>query len=267
MIIIETQLNFKVYNMDDFITSVFKDNILTLTINRPHARNALNQGMYLLLAQGLEQAQQDAAIHVVTIKGSADIFCAGNDMQDFKAMSQGQADQYGARFMRALINCDKPIVAAVNGSAMGIGTTMLQFVDFLYLSPTAIFQTPFVAMGLCPELGSSQLLAQQIGVRKARAMLLAGEPMQANEAVTLGFANEVCESPDNAAMQRSITLAKLAPIAMRTSKAMLMRESRQQLLDIVEYENKSLAYLVTQPECREAVSAFMEKRPTNFSQC
>ena len=253
--------------MDGFITSVLKDNILTLTINRPNARNALSQSMYLLLAQGLEQAQQDELIHVVLIKGMSDIFCAGNDMQDFQAMSQGQADQYGARFMRALINCDKPIVAAVNGPAIGIGTTLLQFVDFLYLSPTAIFQTPFVAMGLCPELGSSQLLAQQIGVRKARAMLLAGERMLASEAVTLGFANEVCESPDNVAMQKVITLAKLAPIAMRTSKAMLMRESRQQLLDTVEYENKTLANLVTQAESREAVSAFMEKRQPDFNQC
>ncbi|MFT5808401.1 MAG: enoyl-CoA hydratase/carnithine racemase [Moritella dasanensis] len=253
--------------MDNFITAVVQDNILTLKINRPKARNALNQAMYLLLAQGFESAQQDDAIHVVTLQGMGNVFCAGNDMQDFQAMSQGKPDQYGARFMRALINCDKPIVAAVNGSAMGIGTTMLQFVDFLYLSPTAKFQTPFVAMGLCPELGSSQLLAQQIGVRKARAMLLAGEPMLASEAVTLGFANEVCDSPDNAAMQRSITLAKLAPIAMRTSKAMLMKESRKQLLDIVEYENKSLAHLVTQPESREAVSAFMEKRQPDFSQC
>ena len=251
--------------MDDFITSVLKNNILTLTINRPNARNALNQGMYLLLAQGLEQAQQDEFIRVVLLKGMSDIFCAGNDMQDFKGMSQGQADQYGARFMRALINCDKPIVAAVNGPAIGVGTTLLQFVDFLYLTPTAIFQTPFIAMGLCPELGSSELLAQHIGIRKAKAMLLSGERMLAAEAVTLGFANEVCSSADDTATEKAMSLAKLAPIAMRTSKAMLMKTARPNLLALIEYENQKLAYLVTQPESREAVSAFLEKRQPDFN--
>ncbi|MDX2319985.1 MAG: enoyl-CoA hydratase-related protein [Moritella sp.] len=253
--------------MDDFITSVVSNNILTLKINRPNARNALNQHMYLLLAQGLEQAQQDELIRVVLIQGTNDIFCAGNDMQDFQAMSQGQPDQYGARFMRALINCDKPIVAAVNGPAIGIGTTLLQFVDFLYVAPTAIFQTPFIAMGLCPEFGSSELLAQQIGTRKAKAMILAGERMLATEAVTLGFANEVSTSADDTAAAKAVSLAKLAPIAMRTSKAMLMNASRQQLLDIIEYENKKLAYLVTQPESQEAVNAFIEKRQPDFNLC
>lgn len=253
--------------MDDFITSVVKDNILTLTINRPKARNALNQAMYLSLAQGFETAQQEDAIYVVVIKGTADIFCAGNDMQDFKAMSQGQADQHCGRFMRALINCDKPIVAAVNGPAVGIGTTLLQFVDFLYLSPTAVFHTPFIAMGLCPEFSSSELLAQYIGIRKAKAMLLSGERMLATEAVTLGFANEVCASADDTAAAKAVSLTKLAPIAMRTSKAMLMRTARPNLLALIEYENKQLAYLVTQPESREAVSAFMEKRQPDFSQC
>ncbi|PKH05997.1 enoyl-CoA hydratase/isomerase family protein [Moritella sp. Urea-trap-13] len=251
--------------MDDFITSVVQEHILTLTINRPKARNALNQEMYLLLAQGLEHAQQDELIRVVLIKGSNDIFCAGNDMQDFQAMSEGKPDQHGARFMRALINCDKPIVAAVNGPAIGIGTTLLQFVDFLYLSSTAMFQTPFIAMGLCPELGSSELLAQHIGIRKAKSMLLAGERMLADEAVTLGFANEVCKSADDTATAKAETLAKLAPIAMRTSKAMLMKTSRPNLLALIEYENKNLAYLVTQPESREAVNAFMEKRQPDFS--
>ncbi|QFI37983.1 enoyl-CoA hydratase [Moritella marina ATCC 15381] len=253
--------------MDDFITSVVQGHILTLTINRPKARNALNQAMYLSLAQGLEQAQQDEFIRVVLIKATNDIFCAGNDMQDFQAMSEGKPDQHGARFMRALINCDKPIVAAVNGPAIGVGTTLLQFVDFLYLSPKAMFQTPFIAMGLCPELGSSELLAQHIGIRKAKAMLLAGERMLADEAVTLGFANQVCESADDTATAKAESLAKLAPIAMRTSKAMLMKASRPKLLALIEYENKNLAHLVTQPESREAVNAFMEKRQPDFSCC
>lgn len=253
--------------MDDFITSLVDNNILTLIINRPKARNALNQAMYLSLAQGLEKAQQDEFIRVVLIKSTNDIFCAGNDMQDFQAMSEGKPDQYGARFMRALINCDKPIVAAVNGPAIGVGTTLLQFVDFLYLSPKAMFQTPFIAMGLCPELGSSELLAQHIGIRKAKAMLLAGERMLADEAVTLGFANQVCESADDIATAKAESLARLAPIAMRTSKAMLMKTSRPKLLALIEYENKNLAHLVTQPESREAVNAFMEKRQPDFSCC
>jgi len=251
--------------MDDFIIAVVKDYILTLKINRPSARNALNQNMYLLLAQGLEKAQQDESIRVVLIKGLDDIFCAGNDMQDFQAMSQGKPDQHGARFMRALINCDKPIVAAVNGPAIGIGTTLLQFGDFLYLSPTAIFQTPFIAMGLCPELGSSEVLAEHIGIRKAKAMLLLGERMLAEEAVSLGFANEVSVSADDTATAKAMTLAKLAPIAMRTSKALLMKTARPSLLALIEYENKALAHLVTQPESREAVNAFMEKRQPDFS--
>lgn len=253
--------------MDDFITSVVNNNILTLIINRPNARNALSQGMYLLLAEGLEQAQQNDDIRVVLIKGLKDIFCAGNDMQDFQAMSQGEPDQHGARFMRALINCDKPIVAAVNGPAIGIGTTLLQFADFLYLAPTAVFQTPFIAMGLCPELGSSELLAEHVGTCKAKAMLLSGERMLAEEAVTLGFANKVCLSADETAQAKAVSLAKLAPIAMRTSKAMMMRDVRPRLLALIEHENQNLAHLVTQPESREAVNAFIEKRQADFNQC
>jgi enoyl-CoA hydratase/carnithine racemase len=253
--------------MSDFIHTSLNESILTLSICRPSARNAVNQDMYLALAEGLEKAQREPTIHVVLLKGGKDIFCGGNDMQDFAAMSQGQPDQYGGRFMKALINCDTPIVAAVNGAAIGIGATLLQYVDFLYVSPTARLQTPFVAMGLCPEFGSSQRLEQQLGVRKARAMLLAGDPLSAQEAITLGFANEICDDPDAAAMKRATGLASLAPKAMQNSKAMLMREYRQQLLKTVDYENQQLMFLITQPESQEAVSAFMEKRVPDFSEC
>lgn len=253
--------------MSDFIRTTLDNAILTLSISRPEARNALNQEMYLALAEGLEKAQQDPAIRVILLKGSEDIFCGGNDMQDFAAMAQGQPDQHGGRFMRAIINCDTPIVASVSGAAIGIGATLLQYVDFLYMSPNARLQMPFVAMGLCPEFGSSQRLEQQLGFRKARAMLLAGDPLSAQEAIALGFANEVCDDPDTAALKRTTGLAKLAPKAMQNSKRMLTQENRQQLLETVDYENQQLMFLVTQPESREAVSAFIEKRPPNFDDC
>jgi len=253
--------------MSDFIQTSLDNAIFTITLCRPEARNALNQDMYLALAQHLENAQLDPAIHVIMLCGSKKIFCGGNDMQDFMAMAQGQPDLYCGRFMKSMINCDKPIVAAVHGAAIGIGATLLQFVDFIYVADTARFQMPFTAIGLCPEFASSQRLEQIIGVRKARAMLLAGDPLSAQEAVELGFANEVCTDPLASAQQRAVKLAKLAPKAMQNNKAMLMRESRQRLLDIVEYENEKLLFLVTQPEAHEALAAMLEKRPANFSNC
>ena len=239
--------------------------ILDIQLTRPDAKNALNQAMYHTLADTITQANQSPETRVIVLRGLPEIFCGGNDMQDFVAISQGMADFHGERFMKSLVECEIPIVASVSGPAVGIGTTMLQFVDVVYCSPTAVFKTPFVHLGLCPEMASSTEFAKIIGLRKAKEMLLLGAPMTADEALALGFINQISDTPDDLAVQCAEQISQLPPRAMRISKRMLSQQDKERLLKTIETENVELIKLIRSDEAKEAVSAFLEKRPAKFS--
>lgn len=241
-----------------------EDAILDIQIHRQDARNALNQQMYQQLAEALEQASATPAIRAVVLRGLPDVFCGGNDMQDFLAISKGMSGFAVERFMKALILCNKPLIAAVSGPAIGIGTTMLQFFDVVYASASALFKTPFVPLGLCPEMASSTELAKIIGIRKAKAMLLFGEAMAADEALSLGFINAIEAYPDQRALKEAKRICLLPPQAMKISKAMLLDHDRDRLLATIEQENRQLVECIRSDEAHEAVSAFLEKRTPTF---
>ncbi|MGF1682381.1 enoyl-CoA hydratase/isomerase family protein [Photobacterium minamisatsumaniensis] len=233
--------------------------VLYIKINRPDAKNALNQAMYEKLAIAIEQGDKAKEVRAIVLAGLPGIFCSGNDIKDFIAMAEGLADFAGERFMKSLINCDTPLIAAVDGPAIGIGTTMLQFFDFIYCSHNARFQTPFVSLGLCPEMASSVQLSKIIGQRKAKAMLMLGEPMDATEAVRLGFVNEISPDPEQAATACANTISQLPPNAMRITKAMLSTPDRETLLKLVKQENEQLTRQIKQPEAMKAFRLFLEK--------
>lgn len=257
--------------MSDFISVQHDQHIYTISIDRPNAKNALNIEMYTSLANILIEANNDDSVRAILLTHTNEVFCSGNDMHDFLHMSQGTLNnsdsrQQVERFMVALLNCRKPIVAAVNGAAIGIGTTLLQYCDFVFCSPHTRFQTPFTPLGLCPEFASSIQLEKIIGTRKAKAMLMMGEPMMASEAESLGFVNQVVDSPFNKAQTYVKQLASLPPNAMRNTKALLNASSIEPLLAGIEIENQLLFDLLAQPEAKEAISAFLEKRAPDFSQ-
>ncbi|PSW21183.1 enoyl-CoA hydratase [Photobacterium sanctipauli] len=233
--------------------------VLYVKINRPEAKNALNQTMYEKLAIAIEQADSAKEVRAIVLTGLPGIFCGGNDIKDFVAMAEGMADFAGGRFMKALINCDTPLVAAIDGPAIGIGTTMLQFFDFIYCSPKALFKTPFVPLGLCPEMASSVQLAKIIGHRKAKSMLLLGEAMDAPEALKLGFINAISDDPEQAATKCANTISQLPPKAMRVTKSMLTSPERDKLLKLIKRENEQLMHQIRQPEAKKAFNAFLEK--------
>ncbi|PSU35071.1 enoyl-CoA hydratase-related protein [Photobacterium lutimaris] len=239
--------------------------ILDIQLTRPEAKNSLNQSMYHTLADTITQANRSAETRAIVLRGLPEIFCGGNDMQDFVAISQGMADFHGERFMKSLVECETPIVASVSGPAIGIGTTMLQFVDVVYCSPSAVFKTPFVQLGLCPEMASSTEFSKLVGPRKAKEMLLLGTAMTAEEALTVGFVNQVSNTPDDTAQQCAKQIAQLPPKAMRISKRMLGQQDKARLLRTIEDENVELIKRIRSEEAKEAVSAFLEKRPAQFS--
>ncbi|WP_318462409.1 enoyl-CoA hydratase/isomerase family protein [Photobacterium leiognathi] len=247
------------------IASSLSHHILTLTINRPHAKNALNLEMYQQLTQYLHQAS-DPNVHVIVLTGLSDVFCSGNDITDFISLTTADADQCQhsrsiiEAFMFAMIDCPVPIVAAVSGNAIGIGMTMLQHCDFVFACPSANFSLPFVKLGLCPEFGSSLLLPQIIGTRKAKAMLLLGEPMNAKEALSLGFIDQITIQPEQLAATYAATLATQPKHALQNTKQLLSQISRKQLIDCINKENNLIFKLVKEHEAVNAFSQFTTRK-------
>lgn len=237
--------------------------ITTMKFNRPEAKNAINQSMYQFMTKKLHEWAADNNTRVLVITGSDNIFTSGNDIRDFMSMAAGADDVHGEEFMKALIRFPKPIIAAINGPAIGIGTTLLQYMDFTYVSETAYMMTPFVALGLCPEFGSSSQLETIVGRRKARSMLLSNEPMSAEEAVQYGMANEVCDDPFAKALKKAEQLAAMAPESMILTKSML-NHNKEEIVKLIEKENKLLLERVKKEEAKEAINAFIEKRMPSF---
>ena len=241
--------------------------ILRVQLNRPDKKNAMTSSMYVTLADLLNDAARDEQIRVVLWHGAGDSFSAGNDVEDFLKNPPGPGESPQARLMNALINFDKPLVAAVQGAAIGGGTTMLTHCDFVYAAESAKFQMPFINLGLVPEFGSSYSLPMRIGHLRAAELILLGLPFDARRAAELGLVTRVV--PDEKLMATaSETAQKLAqkPIdALRASKRLMKLSSREQLEQAMKIEGEEFALRVRSAEAREAFTAFIEKRPPDFT--
>ena len=241
--------------------------ILRVQLNRPAKKNAMTMSMYVTLADLLNDAAQDEGIRVALWHGAGDSFCAGNDVEDFLKNPPGPGESPQARLMNAFINFDKPLIAAVQGAAIGGGTTMLTHCDFVYAGETAKFQMPFINLGLVPEFGSSCSVPMRIGHIRAAELILLGLPFDARRAAELGLVTRVVSDQELmfTAMETAQKLAKKAIGALQACKRLMKQSSRKQLEEAMKVENEEFALRVRSTEAREAFNAFLEKRPPNFT--
>jgi enoyl-CoA hydratase/carnithine racemase len=242
-------------------------NILSIQLNRPGKKNAMTMSMYVTLADILNDAAKDEQVHVVLWHGAGDSFCAGNDVEDFLKNPPGPGESPQARLMNAFINFDKPLIAAVQGAAIGGGTTMLTHCDFVYAGETAKFQMPFINLGLVPEFGSSCSVPIRIGHIRAAELILLGLPFDARRAAELGLVTRVV--PDQellaTATETAQKLAEKPAGALQACKRLMKRSSREQIEQAMKVEGEEFASRVRSAEAREAFTAFLEKRPPNFT--
>lgn len=253
--------------MSDLVLVETAEKIRTIRFNRPEKKNALTRAMYTAAAQAIEQGEADPSVKVFIIAGAGGVFTAGNDLGDFMAGPSGlnDGDTPVRHFMEALLNAEKPVVAAVDGLAIGIGVTMLMHCDLVYCSDRASFKTPFVDLALAPEYGSSQLMPRAFGHVVAAELLLLGASWDAQRAAATGLVNAVTapDALDDMARNAARTLAAKPPGSLRTAKA-LMRRAPEPIVDRIVLESERFAELLKLPEFTEAATAFMERRAPDF---
>jgi len=243
--------------------------VRTITFNRVERKNSITTAMYAQLADAFETAAQDAAVRVVVLQGDAAVFSAGNDIGDFLQQPPSTQDAPVFRFLRAIATFPKPVVAAVCGPAVGIGTTMLLHCDLVYAGDNAAFSMPFVNLGLCPEAGSSLLVPQMLGYHRAAEALLLGEPFMAEAALEVGLVNRVVPPTEcNAIAQAQARKLAAKPLsALIETKRLLKKGQTAAVLERMAEEGASFGRMLREPAAREAFSAFMEKRHPDFSKC
>lgn len=243
------------------------EGVTTITLNRVEKKNSFTQAMYAACADALEAAKGDNAVRVLVFQGDAAIFSAGNDINDFlnNPPSSGEAPVF--RFLRGLATFPKPMIAAVCGPAVGIGTTLLFHCDLVYAGDNAAFSMPFVNLGLCPEAGSSLLVPQMLGYHRAAEALLMGEPFMAEAALEVGLANRVVPPTEaNGVAQAQARKLAAKPLASLVETKRLMKKGQMaQVLERIDEEALSFGRMLGQPAAREAFTAFMEKRRPDFS--
>ena len=253
------------------ILSSKENGVLTLEFNRPERKNAITAAMYQTMADAINEAEQDTAVRAILIVGKPEIFTAGNDLEDFMktAPSTGAIEDRSVyKFMMALTGTTKPVVAAVAGAAVGIGTTLLMHCDLVYAADTAKFSMPFSQLGLCPEFASSVLLTQIAGYPRAAEKLMLGEAFLAQEALEMGLVSRVLPAAELLAFAQgqAAKLVALPASSIRATKQ-LMKASRNALVgETITAENKLFSAMLTAPEAKEAFTAFFQKRKPDFSQ-
>jgi enoyl-CoA hydratase/carnithine racemase len=240
--------------------------VLEIQLNRPEKKNALTEAMYAAMAEALAAAEQDAAIRVVLFSGAGGVFTAGNDLNDFVASPPSSGEAPVFRFLRAVSTASRVLVAAVEGPAVGIGTTLLLHCDLVVAGQGAKLALPFVNLGLVPEAASSLLLPKLIGHQRASELLLLGEPFDAATAERFGLVNRVVADDEVLPVARGLAarVAAKAPGAVRATKRLLKSDTATVADRMVE-EAHDFADRLKSAELREAVTAFFEKRPPDFS--
>ena len=252
--------------MDEIVTER-AGSILRIQLNRPKKLNAMTSSMYVALADLFNEAVNDESTRVVLWHGAGDSFCAGNDIEDFLKNPPGPGESPQARLMGALIDFDKPVVAAVHGAAIGGGTTMLTHCDFIYAGESTKFQMPFINLALVPEFGSSCSVPARIGHVRAAELILLGAPFDARRAAELGLVTEVVSDKECLARATEIArkLAAKPAAALQASKRLMKQPFREQTKAAMKAENEEFSVQVRSEDAKEALTAFLEKRKPDFT--
>src|SRR5271169_2028383 len=253
-------------SVTDAVVTTLTDGVLEIRLNRPEKKNALTRAMYDAMADAFAQVDADPTLRVALLTGTGDTFTSGNDIADFQARATSNRDSSASRFLPTISSMQKPLIAAVNGAAIGVGTTMLMHCDLIVAARSARFVMPFTSLGLVPEAASSLLFPRLLGHQRDAALLLLGEPLDAATAHEWGFVNRVVD--DDALMEtaREIAhrLASLPPQAVRLTKR-LIRHGAGDVAGRMEEELVLFRERLGSPEAAEAFKAFMEKRKPDFS--
>ena len=243
-----------------------ENRVAEIELSRYDKKNALTAEMYGLLSDALAAAAAERGVRAILVHGRADCFTAGNDINDFLVRRTDETSP-ALRFMNSLAAAEKPVVAAVGGPAVGIGTTMLLHCDLVYAAPGTRFQMPFVPLGIVPEFGSTLLLPQIAGYQRAAELLLTGKPFDAQKALAAGIVTEIVPEEGLIARAReaALELASLPPESVRLTKQLLRSAGREPLAARIAEEASLLRERLGSPEAREAMNAFLEKRKPDFS--
>jgi len=244
-----------------------RDRVTRIELNRPEKKNALSPEMYAAMAKALADADADAEVRAVLIHGQRGCFTSGNDVKDFLELEREPGASPASGFLRAIAAAKKPIVAAVGGPAVGVGTTMLLHFDLIYAAPNARFQLPFVPLGLLPEAASSLLLPVIAGYQRAAELLLLGRPFTAEKALAAGIVTEIVPEAEllDRAREAALALAMLPPASVRMTKELMKRGLAAAVRERMQEELGLFGERLRSPEAKEALSAFMEKRKPDFS--
>ena len=249
------------------VVSTTINGVARIQITRPEKKNAITAAMYQVMAEALAAAQDDSAARAILIHGHKDIFTAGNDLEDFMKNPPADLNAPVFRFMQALGYAEKPVVAAVNGAAVGIGTTMLMHCDLVYCADNSVFSMPFVSLGLCPEFASSLLIPLNAGYHKAVEKLLLAEPINADEAVEMKIVNRVLPADDvlDFAIKQAERFTQLPPASVRATKRLLRSGWKAVTERVIADEASSVGQMLRSAEAKEAFTAFFERRKPDFS--
>lgn len=253
--------------MTDHIRITHEDRVTTIAFARPEKKNAITQAMYGAMADAVIAYGIDDDARALMFIGEGDYFTSGNDLQDFAMASQGAEPAEHdlppvIRFLHAIRDCPKPMIAAVNGPAIGVGLTLTLHCDLVYAATSATFAAPFVKLGLVPEAASSLLLPQAIGMAAANDVFMTGRALTSEEALRVGLVSRVFADADFAEEARALalTVARAAPNAMRHTKA-LVRTQGELVAEVMDTESKIFSDQLRSPEFMESVAAMMAKRP------
>jgi enoyl-CoA hydratase/carnithine racemase len=251
--------------MSDILTHT-DAGVMTITFNRLDKKNSITSSMYAAMADAVAQAAADPAVRVVVFQGHESIFSAGNDIGDFLNQPPSTQESPVFRFLRGIATFEKPLLAAVAGPAVGIGTTMLFHCDLVYAGDNAAFSMPFVNLGLCPEAASSFLAPRMFGYHRAAEALLMGEPFFAEAAQEVGLVNRVVPPTEvNGYAQAQARKLAGKPLSSLIETKRLMKGDTQAVLQKMDEEGKSFGRMLREPAAKEAFGAFMEKRKPDFS--
>ena len=241
--------------------------IFTIIFNRPKKKNAITAAMYQAMADALKEAESDAEVRAILFTGKPEIFTAGNDLEDFMKNPPQKRNSPVSQFMRNLSQATKPVVAAVSGPAVGIGTTLLLHCDFVYAADNAKFSMPFAKLGLCPEFSSSMLLVQIAGYQRAAEKLMLGETFSAQEACAMGLVNKVLPTAEvfAFAQAQAAKLAALPTSSLRATKRLMKGKQLAAIKAKMEEEGQLFSEMLVSKEAKEAFTAFFEKRKPDFT--
>jgi enoyl-CoA hydratase/carnithine racemase len=236
--------------------------VATIRFNRPEKKNAITLEMYVEFTNALAKTNADADVRAVLITGAGDAFTSGNDIANFRERTGREDGGAAEQFMLSIVNSEKPLVAAVNGVAIGVGATMLLHCDLVYASHNATIKLPFVSLGICSEFASSLTLPGVMGMQRATEMLLLGEAIDAQKAREFGFVNAVYQSDQlhEAALSAAKRIAQQPPESVRATRAFLRAALRPQYAQRLVEERRTITSLLGSPDARRAFDGFFTRR-------